>query len=861
MSWVRLPLAAPLFNEQTIKNSTSHRQPFVSDYRKAYNNKINFQSDFREVYLMMKAVKFVLGFLFTVSLSANFSFGQQKTEVYAKGELLVKFKSGTASRTALTVNSRLNSVVLEEFPDLGWQRVKIADGFSVETATARYAAFEDVETVQPNYYYHLLATPNDTRFPENGMYGLRSISAPLAWDLTTGSPNVVVADIDTGLRYTHEDLAANSWANPGEVAGNGLDDDGNGFIDDVRGWDFFYNDSNPIDDAGGHGTHTAGTIGAVGNNARGVVGVNWNVKIMAVKIYSPNGGDSTSAMLVNAYNYIRMMKNRGVNIRVTNNSYGGCGEACGYDQATKDALDAMGNAGILNVFAAGNDNRNIETFPAYPASYTSPSVLAVASSTSTDARSGFSNFGATSVDLAAPGSGVLSTYNGSDASYASLSGTSMATPHVAGAAALLSAYNPNLSPASLKATLMNSVDVLSQWNGLVKTGGRLNVSRALLNQTVCNFNLSQTALTAANSGGSYSLNVAAPTNCDFSATSNVSWMTVTGGNPGSGSGAVNFTVQTNNLPDMQRSGIITIGNQTFTVTQGTPFLARQTVLDFDGDRRTDFSAIQNNNGAMVWHNQRSTAGYSPVSFGSFSDDIPVPNDFDGDGKTDVAVWRNSTGTFYVFRSGTNTVQGFQFGQTGDNPNISQDFDGDGKADFAVSRAQSGNLFWYIYGSTSGFRGVNFGTATDKPLRGDFDGDGKADLAVYRPSNSTWYTSPNPAINYGAIQFGVSTDKLVPADYDGDGKTDIAVFRPSNGIWYYLQSSNGSFRAAAFGTTGDLPTPGDYDGDGKSDFAVWRPNTNPNDAGIFYVQSSSNGFSAFGWGNSQMKIPANTILGQ
>ena len=394
------------------------------------------------------------------------------------------------------------------------------------------------------------------------------------------------------------------------------------------------------------------------------------------------------------------MKNRGVNIRATNNSYGDCGEACGYDQATKDALDAMGNAGILNVFAAGNDNRNVDSFPAgtnpspgYPARYTSPSVLAVASSTSTDTRSGFSNYGVTSIDLAAPGSGVLSTYAGSDTNYATLSGTSMATPHVTGAAALLSAYNPNLSPASLKATLMNTVDVLPAWNGIVKTGGRLNVSRALLNQTICTFNLSQTALTANNSGGTYSVNITAPTNCDFAAASRVSWMTVTNGNPGSGNSTVSFTVQTNNLPDAQRSGDIIIGDQTLTVTQGTPFLARPAILDFDGDGKTDFSAIQNSNGAMIWQNQRSTAGYAPVNFGLFNDDIAVPSDYDGDGKTDIAVWRGSNGTFYVFKSGTNTIQAFQFGQAGDNPNVSQDFDGDGKTDFAVTRVNNGSLFW------------------------------------------------------------------------------------------------------------------------------------------------------------------------
>src|SRR5678815_4018924 len=164
---------------------------------------------------------------------------------------------------------------------------------------------------------------------------------------------------------------------------------------------------------------------------------------------------TTSAMLINAYNYIRMMKLRGVNIRVTNNSYGGCNEACGYDQATKDALDSMGNAGILNVFAAGNSNQNNDVTPSYPVSYTSPSILGVAASTSTDAKASFSSYGAASVDLAAPGVNILSTTFGSNSSYGIMSGTSMATPHAAGAAALLAAYNPNLSAASLKATLMN----------------------------------------------------------------------------------------------------------------------------------------------------------------------------------------------------------------------------------------------------------------------------------------------------------------------------------------------------------------------------------------------------------------------
>jgi len=297
------------------------------------------------------------------------------------------------------------------------------------------------------------------------------------------------------------------------------------------------------------------------------VGVNWNVTIMPIKIYSPNGADSTSAMLVNAYTYIRMMKLRGVNIRVTNNSYGGCGEACGYDQATKDALDAMGDAGILSVFAAGNSAVNNDVNPggSYPSVYTSPSILAVASSTSTDARSSFSCWGLNSVDLAAPGSSVLSTYNTSDTATATLSGTSMATPHTAGAVALLSAYNPSLSVASLKASLMNRVDPLPAWTSLVKSGGRLNVFAAMQNPTICNFSLSTQSITARTKGGYYSVGMTVPQNCDYSIKSNVRWLRVEGSDVGSGNGTVMFRVTLN--PGISRTGTITIGGQTLTVTQ------------------------------------------------------------------------------------------------------------------------------------------------------------------------------------------------------------------------------------------------------------------------------------------------------
>jgi subtilisin family serine protease len=481
---------------------------------------------------------------------------------YVPDELLVKFSASTDALLETRAHALAGAVKLETLGGGLWQRVRIPAGLSLDDAMARYRMVPNVAAVQPNFYYRFAVTPNDPDFPHSGMYGLTKISAPQAWDLTTGSSEVVVANIDTGMRLTHEDLQTNIWTNPGEIAGNGADDDNNGFIDDVNGWDFRFDDSDPTDQHG-HGTHVGGTIGAAGNNGLGVVGVNWNVKIMAIKIYSQTGGDTTSAMLINAYNYVRMMKERGVNIRVTNNSYGGCQEACGYDQATRDAIEALGEAGILNVFAAGNSGTNIDINPFYPASYTLPSIISVGGSNSSDLR--VYNFGVESVDLAAPGVGIRSTTNGSDSSYGPSSGTSMATPHVSGAAALLAAHNPSLSAASLKATLMNNVDQLKQFDGFVKSGGRLNVFAALQNPTVCEFNPSVNSIFAPTKGGVFTIDVTAAPNCDYSVRSDVNWITVLSPKDLSGNAAVMLRVTVN--PTITRSATVTLAGEKITISQ------------------------------------------------------------------------------------------------------------------------------------------------------------------------------------------------------------------------------------------------------------------------------------------------------
>jgi len=564
---------------------------------------------------------------------------------YAEGELLIRFKRDVTNSRVTLAHAQLGSSIIKEYALTGWQRVRLPKGMTVEEAISHYRELDDVAGVQPNYIYRVLATPNDFRFGE--LYGMAKIQAPMAWDSSTGSSSVVVAVIDTGIHYTHEDLGPNMWRNPGEIAGNGIDDDNNGYVDDVFGVDLANNDSDPADDFN-HGTHVAGTIGAKGNNGVGVAGVNWNVSIMAIKLHD-GVGNATAADAIEAFQYVTMMKNRGVNIRVTNNSYGGAPEAAGFDQALKDAIDAAGNAGILNVFAAGNNATNNDIVPFYPASYTSPSILSVAASTATDARAGFSNFGLSSVDLAAPGQGILSTIIGTS-SYGFNSGTSMATPHAAGAAALLAAHNPSLSNLSLKATLMNNVDVLSQWNGLVKTGGRLNIGRAITNPTVCNFTLSQNSQSFNVGGGVGTVDVLVATNCDWTAASNAVWISVLSGPVGSGTSTVTFSVAAN-PNSSSRTGTMAIAGQTYTVTQagvagGCSFSINPTSQSFSsagGSGTVDVSVGAGCNWSAV-----SNAAFITVTSGASGS---------GSGMVSFSVMQNSSSSS---RTGTITIAGQTF---------------------------------------------------------------------------------------------------------------------------------------------------------------------------------------------------------
>lgn len=435
-------------------------------------------------------------------------------EPHALNQIIVAYRQGTSEASKRNAEKLINGFKFEDLMSTGQKKIEllqIGNGLSVESAISKLKSDPNVLYAEPDFILQKTVEPNDPYYTNGslwGMYGPSSTpanafgsNAAAAWAAGyTGNSSVVVGVIDEGIQVAHPDLLANIWVNPNDPQ-DGIDNDRNGKVDDVNGWDFVNNDASVYDGGTGtsvdaHGTHVSGTIGAVGNNGLGVAGVNWNVKIVSAKFLGTNGGSTSGA--ISAVNYLIDLKSRGVNLVAINNSWGGGG----FSQSLLDAINLAGNRGIFFVVAAGNSSANNDSSASYPSGYVCTNsagfdcVIAVAATTSTGGLASFSSYGASTVDLGAPGVGIWSTVPNN--SYASYSGTSMASPHVAGAIALCASVNSALTAIEIRNALFSSVQPTVSLNGKVFTGGRLDVG-ALITRCLPTTGLAQAPLMITNS--------------------------------------------------------------------------------------------------------------------------------------------------------------------------------------------------------------------------------------------------------------------------------------------------------------------------------------------------------------------------
>lgn len=473
-----VPLIEPALEKKYIPSEIGEMLNSLLD---DFVNTKEASENLRNNILRMKEEMPFMGFISSFnngSFPSLYSSGKIKHETphsnkYSREHILVKFKSGILHSRICEIVTEVGIIKDKHYKDINVYKIKVPFD-KVREIIDILLEYEEVEYAEPDHAVRLLqTTPDDPDFDK--LWGLHNtgqdggtvdadIDAPEAWDITTGG-SVVVAVIDSGVNYNHEDLASNMWVNEGEIPDNGVDDDSNGYIDDYLGWDFVNGDNDPMDD-NDHGTHCSGTIGAAGNNSKGVVGVNWTVKIMPLKFSDQCGSGSVS----DAIDAILYSKNMGV--KISSNSWGGSG----YSQALYDAIEEFGKEGGLFVVAAGNEGNDNDNEPMYPASYDLPNIVSVAATDRNDNLASFSNFGVVSVDVAAPGVDIYSTVI---AGYEWFDGTSMAAPHVAGIAALIKTQHPDLEFDDIKNAILNSVDLKPSLVGKILTEGRVNILTAL----------------------------------------------------------------------------------------------------------------------------------------------------------------------------------------------------------------------------------------------------------------------------------------------------------------------------------------------------------------------------------------------
>ena len=767
------------------------------------------------------------------------SAGSAPGREYIADQVIVRYNSkrfqnaNIMSTSSASSNAKIGARVQKDFSDdglSGMQLVTLPPNLSVEDAIAEYQKNPDVLYAEPNYIYYTAVTPNDPYYGNQwALYNTThpgvDIAAPDAWGISTGSDSVVVAVVDTGIDYNHPDLAANIWNNIDEIPSNGIDDDGNGYIDDIRGWNFYGNTNDPMDgntnDNTYHGTHCAGILGADGNNGIGVTGVNWEVKIMPLRVANESGS-LTDADAIEAINYASA---NGAD--VISLSWGSDSDA----QALKDAID---NSPAIVVCAAGNHKPGLDTdnFPFYPASFNSTNIISVGASDGTDARSWFSNYGIISVDLVAPGVSIFST-NISSANttvsyqYHYMKGTSIATPFVAGVAALVKAENPRLTSTQIKNVILNNVDVLPSLSGEVKTGGRLNAYKAVL--------------AAPSTGEPVQVAVFRPPQAafylkpgDYPTTDTIftAWglntdLPITGDWNGDGKTEVGiyrpitatFYLKPNDWP-IHQATVISYGTSTDLPITG----------DWNGDGITEVGVYRPSTATFYLRpGDYPTTGETVISYGT-STDLPITGDWNGDGKTEVGVYRPSTATFYLLPNDYPTTGAtvIIYGTSADTP-VTGDWNGDGITEVGVYRPSTATFYLRPgdYPSTDTII-MSWGIGTDLPVTGDWDGNGITDIGIFRPPQAAYYLRPSdfPTTDTIMAAWGLNTDLPITGDWNGDGKSEVGVYRPSTAT-FYLKPSDWPIHQAiviSYGTSTDLPVTGDWNGDGITEVGVYRPST-------------------------------------
>ncbi|MEM1170386.1 MAG: S8 family serine peptidase, partial [Cyanobacteria bacterium P01_H01_bin.35] len=748
---------------------------------------------------------------------------------FASGQVIVKPRGFGEISSLSSLQARLGATTINTTKtDLGLQLWSIPG--DVEDFISRNQNNPLLEYIEPNYTITLdsrvpddsiinadstvpnesiinadFTAPNDTFF--NLMWGLHNtgqtggtsdadIDALEAWDIQTGSNNVVVGVIDTGIDYTHPDLANNMWTNPGEIPGNGIDDDGNGYVDDVYGYDFAYGDNDPIDLVDGHGTHVAGTIGADGNNGQGVVGVNWNVDLMAIKFLDDNGSGTTFGA-IQAIEYATMM-----GADLTNNSWGGGG----FSQGLYDAIAAAGAADSLFIAAAGNSGTNNDATPHYPDGYDLDNIISVASTDHNDNLSSFSQYGATSVDLGAPGSSIASTVPGG---YAYLSGTSMATPHVSGVAALVLAENPDLSYQEVKDIILESTDPISALDGKTVTGGRLNAFKAL-----SLLNATPTDITLAND--TIDENVAA--------NSVVSTLSTTDTDDGD-----TFTYEL-------VSGEGDTDNAAFTID------GDQLKINSSPDYETQSSyniRVQTTDAAGETYEEEFTININDVN------EVPTDLNLDNNSIDENVAANTLVGTLsttdpddgdtftYELVSGEGDTDNAAFTIDGDQLKINNSPDYETQSSYNI-RVQTTDAAGETYEEEFTISVNDVSEPVSEPVRFDFNADGVADILWRNGTNgvnSIWLMNNdgtrNSSVNPGGI--GTAWDVAGVDDFNADGVADI-LWRNNNGansIWLMNNDGtrNSSVNPGGIGTAWDVAGVADFNADGVADI-LWR-----NDNGV------------------------------